>query len=117
MVIKLFVAAGVLLAPLPALVLGGRGLLEQPGYLPDEPADRLSHVMIVSLRALVLVLVFALSAVTLVSAVGAAIRDVELHGLVYVFAVLDLLLALLILVSFGRRERRPVRRRASPAKR
>ncbi|MFP5369137.1 MAG: hypothetical protein ACLGI3_00060 [Actinomycetes bacterium] len=117
MLLKLLVAAGVLLVPVPALVLGGRGLLRQPGYSPDEPADRVSHVLIVSLRALVLLMVLLLSAVTLVSAVGAAIRDVELHGLVYVFFVLDLLLALLVLLSFGRRERRPARRRANPAPR
>ena len=117
MLLKLLVAAGVLLVPVPALVLGGRGLLRQPGYDPDEPADWISHVLVVSLRAIVLLLVFALSAVSLVSAVGAMIRDVELHGLVYVFFVLDLLLALLILLSFGRRERRPARRRANPAPR
>ena len=115
--LKLLVAAGVLLVPLPALVLGARGLLEQPGYSPDEPADRVSHFLVVTLRGLVLLLVFALSVVTLVSAVGAAIRDVELHGLVYVFCVLDLLLALLVLLSFGRRARRPVRRRGTPAPR
>ena len=115
MLLPLLVAAGVLLLPLPALVLGSRGLLRQPGYSPDEPADRVSHVLVVTLRSLILLLVFALSSVSLVSAVGAAIRDVELHGLVYVFFVLDLLLALLILLSFGRRERRPVRRRATPA--
>ncbi len=117
MLLKLLVAAGVLLVPIPALVLGSRGLLRQPGYSRDEPADRVSHILVVSLRALVLLLVFALSAVSLVSAVGAAIRDVEMHGLVYVFFVLDLLLALLILLSFGRRERRPARRRGNPAPR
>ena len=36
---------------------------------------------------------FALSAVVLVVAIGALIKDVDLHGLVYVFFVLDLLLA------------------------
>ncbi len=115
--VKLLVAAGVVLFPLPALVLGSRGLLKQPGYSPDEPADRASHVLIVALRALVLLLVFALSAVILVSTIGAAVKDVELHGMVYVFFGLDMLLALLIVLSFGRRDRRPARRRGSPAAR
>jgi hypothetical protein len=113
----LLVAAGVVLFPLPALVLGGRGLLKRPGYDPDEPADRISYVLVVALRVLVLLLVFALSAVILVSTIGAAIKDVELHGMVYVFFVLDVLLALLVVLSFGRRDRRPSRRRASPAPR
>ena len=117
MLIKLLVAAGVVLLPLPALVRGSRGLLEQPGYNRDEPADRASHVLIVTLRAVLLLLVLALSAVVLVSAIGAAIKPVEMHGMVYVFFGLDLLLALLILLSFGRSDRRPARRRASPAAR
>jgi hypothetical protein len=116
--VKVLVAMGVALLPLPALVLGARGLLKRPGYDPDEPADRASYVLIVSLRALVLLMVFALSAVLLVSTVGAAIRNVEMHGMVYVLFALDVLLALLILLSFGRRDRRrPARRRATPAAR
>ena len=117
MLVSLLVAAGVVLFPLPALGLGSRGLLKRPGYDPDEPADRISYILVVGLRALVLLLVFALSAVVLVSTIGAAIKDVELHGMVYVFFALDLLLALLVVLSFGRRDRRPSRRRASPAAR
>ena len=117
MLVDLLVAAGVVLFPLPALVMGARGLLKRPGYNPDEPSDRVSYVLLVLLRALVLLLVLALSAVILVSTIGAAIREVQLHGLVYVFFALDVLLALLIVLSFGRRERRPVRRRATPAAR
>jgi hypothetical protein len=113
--VKLLVAAGVVLLPLPALALGARGLLRHPGYDPGEPADRASYILLVSLRAIVLLLVFALSAVTLVSAIGAIVADVRLHGMVYVFLALDLLLALLIMLSFGRRDRRPVRRRVTPA--
>jgi hypothetical protein len=109
--VKLLVAAGVLLLPLPALVLGTRGLLKRPGYSPDEPADRASYILLVGLRGLVLLLVLALSTI------GAAVVDVQLHGMVYVFFVLDVLLALLILISFGRRDRRPVRRRVTPAAR
>jgi hypothetical protein len=115
--VKLLVAAGVLLFPVPALILGARGLRKRPGYSADEPADRVSYALLVALRALVLLLVFALSAVVLVSAIGAAVVDVQLHGMVYVFFGLDVLLALLIVLSFGRRVRRPVRRRVTPAAR
>jgi hypothetical protein len=113
----LLIAAGVGVFPLPALVLGARNLRKRPGLSVDQPADWASFVLLVSLRALVCLLVFALSAVTLVSTIGAVLRGVELHGLVYVFFVLDLLLALLIVLSFGRIERRPVRPRATPASR
>ena len=115
--VKLLVAVGVLVFPVPALVLGARGLLKRPGYSADEPADRASYVLLVALRGLVLLLVFVLSAVVLVSTVGAAVVDVPLHGMVYVLFTLDVLLALLVVLSFGRRARRPVRRRVSPATR
>ncbi len=115
MLVKLLVAAGVVLFPVPALVLGVRGLPKRPGYSPDEPADRASYVLIIALRTLALVLVLALSVVVLVSTVGAAVVGVPLHGMVYVFFGLDVLLALLIVLSFGRRVRRPVRRRVTPA--
>jgi hypothetical protein len=115
--VNLLIAVGVVLFPLPALVLGARGLLKRPGYNADEPADRVSYIVLVTLRIVLLVVVFALSAVILVSTIGATIRDVQLHGLVYVFFALDVLLALLIVFSFGRRDRRRVRRRASPAAR
>jgi type IV secretory pathway VirB3-like protein len=115
--VDLLVAVGVLVFPVPALVLGARGLLKRPGYSADEPADRASYILLVALRGLVLLLVFALSAVVLVSTVGAAVVDVPLHGMVYVLFALDVLLALLVVLSFGRRVRRPVRRRVSPAAR
>jgi hypothetical protein len=114
--VQSLIAAGVVLFPLPALYLGARNLLKRPGYSVDEPSDRASFILLVSLRALTCLLVFALSAVTLLSAVGALVQGVELHGLVYVLFVLDLLLALLIVLTFGR-DRRPVHRRASPAPR
>ncbi|TFV85993.1 hypothetical protein [Blastococcus sp. CT_GayMR16] len=117
MLVNLLIAAGVVLFPIPALVLGARGLLKRPGYTADEPADRVSYIVLISLRCLLLLVVFALSVVILVSTIGATVRDVELHGLVYVFFALDVLLALLIVFSFGRRERRRVRRRATPAAR
>ena len=105
----------VVLLPLPALVLGARGLLRRRGYRPDEPGDRASLVLLIGSRALALLLVFALSVLVLVSAIGALIKRVELHPGVYVFCVLDLLLAAIVLFTFGRREPRPVRRRATPA--
>jgi len=115
--VNVLLAAGVVLFPLPMLVRGARGLLKRPGYSADEPADRLSYFLVVGFRVLALLLVFALSALVLVSTIGASIKDVELHGLVYVFFALDVVLALTILFTFGRRERRPSRRRANPAAR
>ena len=111
------VIAGVVVLPLPALVLGARGVFRRPGYSPDMPGDRASIIVLVTLRMLTLLFVFALSAITLLSAVGALIKGVNLHGLVYVFCVLDLLLATLVVLTFGRRDRRPGHRRATPAAR
>ena len=73
--------------------------------------------LVVGLRVLALLLVLALSAVVLLSAVGALIKDVVMPDLVLIFFVLDLLLAVLVLLTFGRRDRRPARRRATPARR
>jgi hypothetical protein len=118
--VKLLVAVGVLAFPLPALVLGAQGLRKRPGYSHDEPADRVSYALLVGLRALVLLLVLVISAVLLVSAIGAAVVGVPLHGMVYVLFGVDLLLALMVVLSFGRRvrrARRPARRRATPAAR
>ena len=117
MLVNLLIAVAVVVFPIPALILGARGLLKRPGFNPDEPADRASYIVVVVLRCVLLLLVFALSTVILVSTIGATIRDVQLHGLVYVFFALDVLLALLIVFSFGRRVRRPVRRRVTPAAR
>lgn len=109
--------AGVVLFPLPAIALGCRGMFRHRGYVTGDPNDRMSVVLMVTLRALVLLLMLALSGITLLSCVGAWIKDVELHGLVYVFFTLDLLLAALVLLTFGRSEKQPARRRASPARR
>ncbi len=110
--------AGVLLLPLPALVAGARGLVRRAGYASDRRADRVSFAVLVGVRTLVWLLVLALAAVTLVSAVGALLRGLDdLPSLVIVFFVLDLLLAALVLLTFGRRVRRPVRRPGSPARR
>jgi hypothetical protein len=89
--------AGVVLFPLPALALGARGLFRHRGYVTGDPNDRASVVVLVTLRSLVLLLVLALSGITLVSCIGAWVKDV--------------------LLTFGRGEQRPARRRASPARR
>ena len=108
--------AGVLVVAVPALLRGAAGLRRRSGhYSSDVTADRISLVLLVTGR--LLVLGGALSLVVLVSAVGAIARDLQMPGLVSVFFVLDLLLAALVALTFGRRDRRRVRRRASPAAR
>jgi hypothetical protein len=115
--VPLLVLVAVLLVPVPALVAGRRGALRRPGLSSDDPSDRASIIVLISLRLLALILVFLLSGITLLSAVGALVAGVGLHGMVYVFFVLDLLLAALVLLTFGRRERRRVHRRVNPAAR
>jgi hypothetical protein len=116
--LKLLMVAGVVLVALPALVLGARGMLGRAGhYSSDQAADRLSLALLVGLRLITLLLVLALSALTLLAAIGAMIKSVDMPSLVSVFFILDLLLASLILLTFGRRIRRPARRRANPAAR
>ena len=118
MVVELLMVAGVLAVAVPALWLGVGGLLHRSGhYSSDVAADRLSLVLLVAVRLVTWLLVLTLSVVTLVSAVGAMVRDLELPDLVPVFFLLDLLLAALVLLTFGRRARRRPRRRASPATR
>ena len=102
----------VVVLPLPALVLGIRGIAQHRGMSVD---DRASFAVLVVLRVINLLLVFALSGVVLLSAIGAMIRHLDLPTLVYTFFVLDLLLATLIMLTFGRRDRRRARRPASPA--
>ena len=117
MLLKVVMIAGVVLVALPSLWLGIRGAGRRSGYSSADPGDRASVVVLVVLRVLTLLLVFALSGVVLLSAIGAMIRDLELPSLVYTFFVLDLLLATLIVLTFGRRDRRRARRPASPAQR
>jgi hypothetical protein len=112
--IESLLIAGVVVLPLPAMALGVRGVSRRRGLRAE---DRASFVTLVALRVLVLVLVFVLSGVTLLSAIGAMIRDLELPSLVYTFFGLDLLLGLLILLTFGRRDQRRARRPANPAAR
>ncbi|MGY1618303.1 hypothetical protein ACI797_16310 [Geodermatophilus sp. SYSU D00691] len=114
MLIESLLVAGVVVLPLPALVLGVLGVRRHRGHSAE---DRASLVVLIALRVFTLLLVFLLSGVVLLAAIGAMVRDLELPSLVYTFFVLDLLLGLLILLTFGRRDRRRVRRPANPAAR
>jgi hypothetical protein len=116
-VIKALMLVCVAGLPLPALALGARGVSGRRRY-GGETADRASRVVLVLLRLLALLLVLALSALTLLSVIGALVKGVSfMPGLVYVFFFLDLLLAALVVLTFGRRAQRPSRRPASPARR
>ena len=118
MVLELVKVAGVLGVAVPALVLGADGSRRRSRHYGRAiGADRVALVLAVSIQLLALLLVAVLSLVVLVCAVGAIVRDLEMPGLVSVFFVLDLLLAALVVLTFGRRDRRPARRRATPARR
>ena len=118
MFVDLLLAAVVALLALPALVLGARGLLRRRGrFSGDAGTDRASLVVLVVLRVLALLLLLGAAGLTLLSTIGAAIKDVDLHGFVYVFFVLSVLLALLVLFTFGRRAPRRASPRATPARR
>jgi lysylphosphatidylglycerol synthetase-like protein (DUF2156 family) len=117
-VLELLMVTGVLVLAGPALVLGAQGLSHRTGhYSSDVTADRVSLALLVAVRLVTLTLVVVLSLVVLVCAVGAIVRDLEMPGLVSVFFVLDLLLAALVVLTFGRRDRRRGRRRGTPAAR
>ena len=116
MLVELVLAAVVALIALPALVLGARGLLRRNG-LSSDPSDRTSLAVAVVLRVLALLLLLGAAGLSLLSTIGAAVKDVDLHGFVYVFFVLTVLLALLVLVTFGRRGPRRASPRATPARR
>ena len=115
-VVKALMIAAVAILPLPALFLGARGA---PGRrrITGEGGDRVSRILLVALRVLVLLVVLALSGLCLVSLVGAIVKDVAMPGLVYVFFFLDLLLGALVLLTFGRRVRQRARRPVTPAAR
>ena len=118
MVLSLLIAVGVVLTAPPALTLGFGGLRRRSGhYSSDVTADRVSLVLLVAVRLLTLLMVAVLSLVVLVCAVGAIVQDLEMPSLVSVFFLLDLLLAALVVLTFGRRDRRRVRRRVTPAAR
>jgi hypothetical protein len=117
--LELLMLAGVLLVALPALALGVRGVGRHRGRDPaGVAADRISLALLYSVRVLALLLVLLLSAAVAVSAAGALVEGLDdMPSLVTVFFVLDLLLAALVLLTFGRRDRRPARRRGTPARR
>ncbi|WP_299954609.1 hypothetical protein [uncultured Modestobacter sp.] len=118
MVIELLMVVGVVLVALPALVHGASRLLHRSGRAStDQRADRVELVLVVLGRLVGLVLLLLLSAVTLVSCIGAIVQDVPVHSLVYVFFLTDLLVAILVLLTVGRLVRRPARRRGTPARR
>ncbi len=109
---------GVLLIPLPALVLGAAGLLLRTGRSSiDDRTDRIEFALLVTVRLLALLLLAALSGVTLLACIGGLIRGMTVPSLVYVFFVADLLIAVLVVLTFGRRDPRRSRRPATPARR
>ena len=111
-------AIGVLAVPVPAMVLGSANLLRRSGrYSPDQTADRIGLAVVVLARVLGLLLMAALSAVLLVATIGALIRGIEVPSLVYVLFLLDLLLAVLVLLTYGRGVPRPARPPGTPARR
>jgi biotin transporter BioY len=115
-VVEVLMIVGVVLLPLPALALGVRGLFRRTGRASiDDRADRLEFALVVTGRLIGLLLLFALSGITLLSCIGGLIKDLRVPSLVYVFFVADLLVATLVVLTFGRRVRRPARRPASPA--
>jgi hypothetical protein len=117
-VIEVLMIVGVAVFPLPALALGARRLLARSGRASiDERTDRAELVLLVVGRLVALLLLFVLSGITLLACVGALIRDLAVPSLVYVFFVADLLVATLVVLTFGRRGPRPARRPASPAPR
>ena len=118
MVVEALIVAGVVLLPLPALALGSAGVRRRSGRSSiHERTDRVELALLVLGRALALLLLLVLSGVTLLACIGGLVRDRTLPSLVYVFFVADLLVAVLVLLTFGRRGRRPARRSASPARR
>jgi hypothetical protein len=114
--IKALMIAGVAALPLPALVLGGRAVGGRR-RITAEAGDRVSLALLVVLRVLLLLLIFALSGVLLLSLVGAMVKGVAMPTLVYDFFWLDLLLAAMVLLTFGRRARPRARRPTTPAAR
>ncbi len=118
MLVDIVLAVVVAALALPALFLGARGLLRRDGRFSGDPGtDRASVVVLLLGRVLALLLLLGSAGLTLLSTIGAAVKDVDLHGFVYVFFVLSVLLALLVLFTFGRRGPRRASPRATPARR
>jgi hypothetical protein len=117
-VFEVLMIIGVVALPLPALVLGARRLLHRSGRAStDDRTDRVELVLLVTGRLIGLLLLFALSAITLVACVGGLIKGLSVPSLVYVFFIADLLVASLVFLTVGRLRPRPARRRATPAPR
>lgn len=117
MLIQILMAAGVVVLALPALVLGLRRLTRR-GQRTLRPGGNRSEFAVVLLgRVLGLLLILLLSALVLVATIGALVQDLELPSLVYVFFVLDLLLAALVVLTSGGPRRRRGPRRGNPARR
>ena len=109
---------GVVLLPLPALVLGARGLLRRTGRASiDERTDRAELVLLVLGRLIALLLLSGLSAITLLACIGGLVQGLRVPSLVYVFFLADLLVATMVVLTFGRRGPQPARRPGSPARR
>src|SRR4051794_3862561 len=109
---------GVVLLPLPALALGVRRLLSRTGRASiDDRADRLEVALVVTGPLLGLLLLFALSDITLLSCISGLVKDLRVPRPVYVFLVAALLVASLVVLTVGRRGPRPARRRGNPARR
>ena len=108
---------GVVLLPLPAFTLGIGGLLRRNGHSTDVRTDRIELGLLIAGRVLALSLLLLLSAVTLLSCIGGLVKGLPVPSLVYVFFVADLLIAVLVVLTFGRRDPRRARRRATPARR
>jgi hypothetical protein len=116
-VLEVLMVIGVVLFPLPALTLGARGLLRRTGRASiDERTDRLELALLVTGRLISLLVLFALSGITLLACVGGLVKGLQVPSLVYVFFVADLLVATLVVLTFGRFDRRRARRPASPAR-
>jgi hypothetical protein len=117
-VLEVLMVVGVVLVPLPALTLGAAGLFQRTGRSSiDQRTDRIELALLVTGRLFALFLLLALSGITLLSCIGGLIRGMTVPSLVYVFFVADLLIAVLVLLTFGRRDQRRARRPATPARR
>jgi hypothetical protein len=115
--LEVLMTVAVLAVPVPALVVGVRGLSRRSGRPIAQRSDRVEFGLVIAGRVLGLLLLFALSGITLLSCIGGLVKSVDVPSLVYVFCVADLLIGVLVLLTVGPRARRPVRRPASPARR
>jgi hypothetical protein len=116
-VLEVLMLIGVLVLPVPALVVGAGGLTRRTGRPIEVRADRIEFGLLVLARVLSLLLLFLLSGITLLSCIGGLVRGLSLPSLVYVFFVADLLIAVLVVLTFGRRDPQRGRRPATPARR